>query len=64
MLLDTIVTLDLMMMTISSQYHCQRFSPLQISGTLQVGFELGQNLSSGFNEFCRNCVEMRKRKEN
>ena len=30
--------------------HCQRSSPLQIYDTLQEGFEMVQNLSSGFVE--------------
>ena len=34
----------------SSQDHCQRSSPSQISDTLLAGFEPAQNLSSGFNE--------------
>ena len=33
---------------ISCQDHCHRSPPLQISGTLQAGFEPAQNLSSGF----------------
>ena len=36
---------------ISSWDHYQRSSPLQISDTLQAGFEPGQNLSSGFVEW-------------
>ena len=36
---------------ISSQDHCQRFSPLQISERLQTGFERAQNMSSGFVEW-------------
>ena len=36
---------------ISSQDHCQRPSPSQISATPQAGFELAQNLSSGFIEW-------------
>ena len=39
---------------ISSQDHCQRFSPLQISEMPQAGFEPAQNLSSGFIEW--NCA--------
>ena len=35
---------------ISSWDYCQRSSPLQISDTLQTGFESLQNLSSGFAE--------------
>ena len=35
---------------ISSQNHCQRFSPSQISDTPLAGFEPAQNLSSGFVE--------------
>ena len=36
---------------ISDQNHCQRSSPLQISDTLQAGFEPEQNLSSGLFEW-------------
>ena len=39
---------------ISSQDHRQRFSPLQISNTPQVGFEPARNLSSSFVEW--SCV--------
>ena len=39
---------------IYSRDHCQRSSPLQISDTLQTGFEPAQNLSSGFAEW--SCV--------
>ena len=35
---------------ISSQEHCQRFSPSQISDTPRAGFEPAQNLSAGFIE--------------
>ena len=33
---------------ISSREHCQRFLPSQIFDTPRAGFELAQNLSSGF----------------
>ena len=36
---------------ISSRDHCQRSSPLWISGTSQAGFQPAQNLSSGFVEW-------------
>ena len=36
---------------ITRQNHCQRSSPLQISDTLQAGFEPAQNLKLGFDEF-------------
>ena len=36
---------------ISSQNHCQRSSPSQISNTLRAGFEPVQNLSSGLVEW-------------
>ena len=36
---------------ISSGYHCQRSSPLQISDTPRAGFEPAQNLSSGLVEW-------------
>ena len=39
---------------VSSGHHCQRFSPFRISDTPWAGFELGQNLSSGFVEW--NCA--------
>ena len=35
---------------ISSQEHCQKSSPSQISNTLQAGFKLAQNLSSDYAE--------------
>ena len=38
----------------SSQDHCQRSSPLQISNNPQAGFEYAQNLISGFVEW--NCA--------
>ena len=36
---------------ISSRSHCQRFSPSRISDTPRAGYELAQNLSSGFDEW-------------
>ena len=41
---------------ISSQNHCLRFSPLQISDMPLAGFEPAQNLSSGFVE--GSCAEV------
>ena len=39
-----------MLSLISSQDHCQRFSPSQISNTLQAGYKPVRNLSSDFVE--------------
>ena len=36
---------------ISRQDHCRRYSPMRISNTPRAGFELAQNLSSGFVEW-------------
>ena len=36
---------------ISSRDHCQKFSPSRISDTPRTGFELAQNLNSGFVEW-------------